>query len=184
MQVSAKNIPEKNMGLDRQIHRKENHTVSGLKSQNIKKEDILGDANTLERNETSQYLKVLSRIENLIIQEKLPDAAIDGFVGAVKKQLNELTEKEIKMLMKIPAVSQLGIQSLDELTNIIKNEIKDPSKNSALLSLLRDPKFADLMQSKSNTSPKTYSAHTVASEKPSQINILDTPRSSEIVDLA
>ena len=183
MQVSSKNIPEKNMGFDRQIHRKENHTVTGLKSQTLKNEDILIDSNTSERNETSQYLKVLSRIENLIIQEKLPDAAIDGFIGAVKKQLDELSEKEIQMLMKMPAISQLGIQSLDELTDIIKNDIRDLSKNSVLLGLLRDPKFADLMQSKSNPSAKTYSAQTIASEKPAQIDILDIPRANEKQDL-
>ncbi|GIT70760.1 MAG: hypothetical protein Ct9H300mP28_05740 [Pseudomonadota bacterium] len=45
------------------------------------------------KNETSQYLKVLSRVENLLIQNKLPDAAIEGFAGAIKKQIDAMTKQ-------------------------------------------------------------------------------------------
>ena len=64
------------------------------------------------QNETSQYLKVLSRVENLLIQKKLPDAAIEGFAGAVKKQIDAMSETDRQMLMKLP---ELKILELDNL---------------------------------------------------------------------
>ncbi|GIT04407.1 MAG: hypothetical protein CM1200mP28_16660 [Deltaproteobacteria bacterium] len=43
-------------------------------------------------------LKGSSRVENLLIQNKLPDAAIEGFAGAVKNQIDAMTEEERQML--------------------------------------------------------------------------------------
>ena len=182
MQVTAKTIPDKQVGLERQIQNKENHAVTSLKAQGIKTTEKLVDTNGAERNETSQYLKVLSRIENLLIQEKLPDAAIEGFVGAVKKQLEAMSEADIQMLLKLPEAVELELKNVDELPELIKNEIRDQSKTSALLKLLRQPKFADLMRTDSKPAAQTYtaqSAQTPVSAIPTRINILDIPKVDE-----
>ena len=182
MQVTAKTIPDKQTGLERQIQNKENHTVTSSKAQGKKTTEKLVDANGAERNETSQYLKVLSRIENLLIQEKLPDAAIEGFVGAVKKQLDAMSEAESQMLLKLPEAVELELKNVDELPELIKNEIRDQSKTPALLKLLRQPKFADLMRTDSKPASQTYtaqSAQTPVSAIPTRINILDIPKVNE-----
>jgi len=182
MQVTAKTIPDKQTGLERQIQNKENHTVTSSKAQGKKTTEKLVDANGVERNETSQYLKVLSRIENLLIQEKLPDAAIEGFVGAVKKQLDAMSEADSQMLLKLPEAVELELKNVDELPELIKNEIRDQSKTPALLKLLRQPKFADLMRTDSKPASQTYtaqSAQTPVSAIPTRINILDIPKVNE-----
>jgi len=182
MQVTAKTIPDKQTGLERQIQNKENQAVTGSKAQGVKTAENLVDANGAERNETSQYLKVLSRIENLLIQEKLPDAAIDGFVGAVKKQLEAMSEADSQMLLKLPEAVELELKNVDELPELIKNEIRDQSKTPALLKLLRQPKFADLMRTDSKPAPQTYTAQSAqppVSAIPTRINILDIPKANE-----
>ena len=182
MQVTAKTIPDKQTGLERQIQNKENQAVTGSKAQGVKTAENLVDANGAERNETSQYLKVLSRIENLLIQEKLPDAAIDGFVGAVKKQLEAMSEADSQMLLKLPEAVELELKNVDELPELIKNEIRDQSKTPALLKLLRQPKFADLMRTDSKPVPQTYTAQSAqppVSAIPTRINILDIPKANE-----
>jgi hypothetical protein len=182
MQVSAKTIPDKQTGLEREIQNKGNNTVTSSKAQGIKTTEKLIDANGAERNETSQYLKVLSRIENLLIQEKLPDAAIEGFVGAVKKQLDAISEADSQMLLKLPEAVELELKNLDELPDLIKNEIRDQSKTPALLKFLRQSKFADLMRTDSKPIAQTYSAQsaqTPVSSKPTRINILDIPKVDE-----
>ncbi|MDC0224798.1 hypothetical protein OAK62_05115, partial [Deltaproteobacteria bacterium] len=68
MQVTAKNIPEKQTGLEHQIQNKEKTAIAKSKAQAVKTNENFVDANGAERNETSQYLKVLTRIENLLIQ--------------------------------------------------------------------------------------------------------------------
>ena len=86
MQVRSNPIPEKQTGLERQVRSKEIPVPSGpsIQSPKIREQGLDKGA---AQNETSQYLKVLSRIENLLIQNKLPDAAIEGFAGAVKNRL-------------------------------------------------------------------------------------------------
>ena len=182
MQVTSKTIPDKQVGLERQIQSKENHTVTSSKAQGIKTSENLADANGAEHNETSQYLKVLSRIENLLIQEKLPDAAIEGFVGAVKKQLDAMSEADSQMLLKLPEAVKLELKNMDELPELIKNDIRDQSKTPILLKLLRQPKFADLMRTDSKPSAQTYtaqSAQTPVSAIPTRINILEIPKVNE-----
>jgi hypothetical protein len=179
MQVTAKTIPDKQSSLERQIQNKENHAVTSSKAQGIKKAENLVAANGAEHNETSQYLKVLSRIENMLIQEKLPDAAIEGFVGAVKKQLEAIGEADSQMLLKLPEAVELELKNVDELPELIKNKIRDQSKTPELLKLLRQPKFVDLMRIDSKPAAQTYTAQSPVSAIPTRINILDIPKVNE-----
>ena len=182
MQVTAKNIPDKQTGLEHQIQNKEKTTIAKSKAQAVKTNENFVDANGAERNETSQYLKVLTRIENLLIREKLPDAAVEGFVAAVKKQLDAITEADRQMLLKLPESVKLALNNVDDLPELIKNEIRDQSITPTLLKLLRHPKFADLMRTDSKPTPQIYTAN---SAKPSDttvsspIKILDIPKVNE-----
>ena len=78
MQVTSNPITEKQASLERQVRSKEIPTSKSPSTQSTKI-DELGPEKGAAQNETSQYLKVLSRIENLLIQDKLPEAAIEGF---------------------------------------------------------------------------------------------------------
>ena len=182
MQVSAKNIPDKQAGLERQIQNKEKTAVSESNTQAVKTNEKFFDANGAERNETSQYLKVLTRIENLLIRKKLPDAAVEGFVGAVKKQLEAITESDRQMLLKLPEAVKLTLNNVHDLPGLIKNEIRDQSKTPTLLKLLRHPKFADLMRTDSKPAPQIYTANSAqpsVTTVSSPINILDIPKVNE-----
>ena len=83
MQVTQNSITEKQPVLERQVRSKEMPVPKSpsIHSSRIEEQGLDKGA---AQNETSQYLKVLSRVENLLIQDKLPDAAIEGFAGAVK----------------------------------------------------------------------------------------------------
>lgn len=182
MQVTAKNIPDKQAGLERQIQNKEKTAVSESNTQAVKTNENFFDANGVERNKTSQYLKVLTRIENLLIREKLPDAAVEGFVGAVKKQLEAITESDREMLLKLPEAVKLSLNNVHDIPGLIKNDIRDQSKMTPLLKLLRHPKFADLMRTDSKPAPQIYTANSVKpsdSKESSPVNILDIPKINE-----
>ena len=182
MQVSAKTIPDNQTGFERQVQSKDNPVAIGSKTKALKSEENVAVAQGAEHNETSQYLKVLTRIENLLVQDKLPDAAIDGFVGAIKKQLDQMSEADSQMLLKLPEAIKLELKNLDKLPEMIKNDLRNESKSPELLQLLRLPKFADLMRTDSKTAPKTYpaqSAQTRPAAKSSPINILDIPTAGE-----
>ena len=81
--------------------------------------EIQGDG--ISKDKTSKYLKVLSRIEGLLVKDALPQAAVKGFVGAVKKQLNQLTEGEKQTLLKLPEARQLELKNLESVARNRKN---------------------------------------------------------------
>ena len=167
MQVRSNPIAEKQAGLERQVRSKE---IPSTNSSSIKslKIDEHGPEKMAAQNETSQYLKVLSRIENLLIQNKLPDAAIEGFAGAVKKQIETMTDADRLMLMKLPEIKMLELDNLDDIPEIIKNDFRNEDKNTALLKFLRLPEFADLMRTDNKPTPKTYSAKTTSQTSPAK----------------
>jgi len=161
MQVTQNSIAEKQTVLERQVRSKE---VPAPKSPSIQSPKIEehGSEKGGTQNQTSQYLKVLSRIENLLIQDKLPDAAIEGFAGAVKNQIDTMTEVDRQMLMKLPELKMLELDDLDDIPELIKNDIRNEDKNTVLLKFLRVPEFADLMRTDNKPTPKTYTANSVS----------------------
>ena len=167
MQVTQNSITEKQTVLERQVRSKEMPVSNSLSIQSPKFDEH-GSEKGAAQNETSQYLKVLSRVENLLIQNKLPDAAIEGFAGAVKKQIDAMTEADKQMLMKIPELKMLELDDLSDIPEMIKNEIRNEHKNVALLKFLRVPEFADLMRTDKKPTPKTYSAQPALQPIPSK----------------
>ena len=161
MQVTQNSITEKQTVLERQVRSKE-IPASNSPSIHSPKFDEHRSEKGAAKNETSQYLKVLSRVENLLIQDKLPDAAIEGFAGAVKNQIDAMTEEDRHMLMKLPELKMLELDDLDDIPEMIKNDIRNEDKNAALLKFLRIPEFADLMRTDNKPAPKTYTAKSVS----------------------
>ena len=161
MQVTSNPIPEKQTGLERQVRSKEIPASNSPSIQSPKFEEH-GSEKGAAQNQTSQYLKVLTRVENLLIQDKLPDAAIEGFAGAVKNQIDVMTEADRQMLMKLPELKILELDNLDDIPEMIKNDIRNEDKNTALLKFLRIPEFADLMRTDNKPAPKTYTANSVS----------------------
>ena len=168
MQVASNTTPDKQAGLERQVQSKEIPTAINTKAPAVKSEEKSTASKGAERNETSQYLKVLSRIENLLIQDKLPEAAVEGFVGAIKKQIDLINEADRQMLLKLPEVTKLGLKNLDDLPEMIKNNLRNESKLPALLKVLRQPKFAVLMRTDGKPAPKTYTAQSTQVPTPSK----------------
>ena len=167
MQVTQNSITEKQNVLERQVRSKEIPTSNSPSIQSPKIEEHGSDKGAAQ-NETSQYLKVLSRVENLLIQDKLPDAAIEGFAGAVKNQIDAMTEEDRQMLMKLPELKMLELDDLDDIPEMIKNDIRNEDKNTALLKFLRIPEFADLMRTDNKTTTKTYTAHSALIPSPTK----------------
>lgn len=167
MQVKSNLIPEKQTVLERQVRSKEIPAPNSPSIQSPKIEEHGSDKGAAQ-NETSQYLKVLSRVENLLIQDKLPDAAIEGFAGAVKNQIDAMTEEDRQILMKLPELKMLELDDLDDIPEMIKNDIRNEDKNTALLKFLRVPEFADLMRTDNKPTPKTYTAKSALIPSPAK----------------
>ena len=133
--------------------------------------EIQGDG--ISKDKTSKYLKVLSRIEGLLVKDALPEAAVKGFVGAVKKQLNQLSEGEKQTLLKLPEARQLELKNLEELTDQIEEKLADKESAKEMLSLLKNPRFASMM--KTEDSLNSAGTYKPADMKPSTVDNLASP---------
>ena len=90
MQVSSKTVPQQKKGLEKQNQSNEIISSKNISSNNSKINENSNSVKSGEKNETSQYLKVLSRVENLLLQKKLTDAALKkGIFGAPTFSVNK-----------------------------------------------------------------------------------------------
>ena len=123
--------------------------------QKVATSGIQGDG--ISKDKTSKYLKVLTRIEGFLAKDALPEVAVKGFVGAVKKQLNQLTESEKQSLLKLPEARVLYLKTLEELPEKIEEKLADADSAKEMMSLLKNPRFASLMKTEErSTSAETY----------------------------
>jgi hypothetical protein len=148
MQVTSNPIPDKQTGLERQVRSKE-IPASNSPSIHSPKFDEQGSEKGAAKNETS-------------------DAAIEGFAGAVKKQIEAMTEADRQMLMKLPDLKMLELDDIDDIPEMIKNDIRNEDKNTVLLKFLRVPEFADLMRADNKPAPKTYTAQSTLQPSPAK----------------
>ena len=115
-------------------------------------------------NQTSEYLKVLSRMEGMLVEGTVPEVALSGFAGAIRKRLGVLSDSQQATLMKLPELKALEVETLEKLPELIKEKIQDAETRPAVMKLLKHPKFSELMRDE--TTPDTYSPKTMGIAPP------------------
>lgn len=165
MQVQNKaaspSIEKKSADVKKEV-KSEKTNKTTAKEANISKTENTEGKKTDEQ--TSAYLKVVSRIENTLKKEEgeLPEVAVEGFANAVKTRLEDLSDDEKKTIFKLKEIKPLKLEDIEQLPDKIKTSLKDKKSADTILALLKQPKFAELMDSNSKNPPKTYSPKNVA----------------------
>ena len=170
MQVQQQ--PNLNMGQslrstanETKANKTENVEVRSNTPDALQKEDRLKSTST----ETT-YMKVLSRVEHLIQEKKLEDHAIDTFTNAIDHRIQNLSEKEQKVLLALEEVKALEVENIEQLFSNIGKELKAEETPEKALALLKHPKFVELMNPEK--SPKTYSPQEIkGSSVPTQTTV-------------
>lgn len=96
--------------------------------------------------EMSAYLKIVSRLENLNArQDSLPQAAIQGFIQGLEKQVAQMNDHEKALLLRIPEVKSLNVKNAEEMLDKIEDKLTDGQAGLKLFELLRQPQFVELI---------------------------------------
>ena len=113
MQVQNKSVPtmEKNQVSPQKDLKAENSEKTGKNDGTVGKTDPNQEPKSAEEK-TSMYLKVASRLENMMKEGAIPKNAVEGFTNAIKKRLEELGEQEKKGLMLLPEIIELNLKRL------------------------------------------------------------------------
>ncbi len=157
MQVQNSAVPttmeRPNSAANKEVHsgkaEKAGHPSAGAE----KAEQSAGKAKT---ENTSSYLKVLSRLENMLEKEDMPEKALEVFANAVKKRLDDAKEPDKKGVINLPEAKALELEKLDQVPEKIQESLKNKEGSEKLLSLLKHPKFVELMKDPQEQAPKTY----------------------------
>ncbi|MBF0280299.1 MAG: hypothetical protein HQM13_21050 [SAR324 cluster bacterium] len=106
--------------------------------------------------QTSTYLKVLSRLENMIKKDELPDKAVESFTKAVTTRLKEADDQEKKVLLGTVEAKALKIKNVDDIPKMIEDGLEDDGQMAKVFALLKQPQFVELMNGEDNQSSQTY----------------------------
>ena len=134
-------------------------------------------------NQTSEYLKVLSRLEGMLEEGNVPEVALTGFAGAIRKKLSGLGEPQKAALLRMPEVKALAVETLEQLPEAIKEQMQDKDTRPVVMKLLKHPKFSELMRDE--PAPNTYTPKTMglAPRKPAAMPAVTAPPTPAAVQI-
>lgn len=99
-------------------------------------------------NKASAYLKVVSRLENMIKKDEISEAVVKNFSKAIETRLSELDPKDSQKIMNLPETKALNVTSTEQLIDTVKDGLLDKEKSRAVLDFLKRPEFSELMSGK------------------------------------
>ena len=142
------------------------------------KESSASTSHSGASNQTSEYLKVLSRMEGMLAEGTVPEVALTGFAGAIRKRLEALSDSQKAALMKMPEVKALDVETLEKLPETIKAKLQEAETRPVVMKLLKHPKFSNLMRDEPTSatySPKTMSVAPPKVQQPPTVTVNPPP---------
>ena len=96
------------------------------------------------------YGMVVSGFENVAKQQQLTSEAADQFGKTVSSRIKELNKNAIRVIKDLPEYKSFGLDDIKDLGNQISELIQDPEEYLKGFALLKNPDFANLMESTEN----------------------------------
>ncbi len=115
---------------------------------NILRADTHGSTMTLRRS----YGMVLSSYENVAKKGQLTSDAAEQFGSTIENRVKELNRESQRKIEDMPEYKSLKLDNIQELGEEVAELMEDPENYLKAFSVLRNPVFAELMES-------TESAH-------------------------
>ena len=93
------------------------------------------------------YGMVVSGFENVAKQQQLSSEAAEQFGKTISIRIKELNDESIKTIKDLPEYKIFKLEGINDLGDKITDLIQDPEEYIKGFSLLKNPKFASLMES-------------------------------------
>jgi hypothetical protein len=117
-------------------------------------------ADTVQKEKLSpkgKYLKMISRLENKIKNEKISPGMLKETFSALEDRLNDLTPKQQKKFLELQLFKKKGIEDLDNISELFVEMSEQEGTRSELFELLKNQEFISLLMSEPLT-PEKYSS--------------------------
>ena len=176
MQVNNRAVSTKDPSVALQNQAVKSGKPATAEQKNATTDKIAESSQQKSTEQTSTYLKVLSRLENMIQKDELPDMALESFTKAVTSRLEEASAQDKKVVLNSEEAKALEIENTDDIPELIEEGLEDEDQAEKIFALLKQPKFVELMNGKENQDPQTYNANgKSAPEKTAPGNATATP---------
>lgn len=93
------------------------------------------------------YGMVVSGFENVAKQQQLTSEAAKQFGKTVSVRIKELNKESIQTIVELPEYKSFDLDNINDLGDEISDLIQDPENYLKGFALLKNPKFAALMES-------------------------------------
>ena len=93
------------------------------------------------------YGMVVSGFENVAKQQQLSSESAEQFGKTISIRIKELNDESIKTIKDLPEYKIFKLEGINDLGDKITDLIQDPEEYIKGFSLLKNPKFASLMES-------------------------------------
>ena len=113
---------------------------------NILRADSHGSTMTMRRS----YGMVVSGFENVAKREELTSKASEQFGKTVDYRIRELNSESIRKIKELPEYKSFALDDINDLGDEISDLMQDPENYLKAFALLKNPKFAGLMESTEN----------------------------------
>ena len=110
---------------------------------NILRADSHGSTMTMRRS----YGMVVSGFENVAKREELTSEASEQFGKTVDYRIRELNSESIRKIKELPEYKSFALDDINDLGDEISDLMQDPENYLKAFALLKNPKFAGLMES-------------------------------------
>lgn len=94
------------------------------------------------------YVMVVSSYEKVAQRQQLTEDAAEQFGQTVQHRINTLNQQALRELQELPEFKRLEIQNIRELGEEMAERMQDEKKQLEAFALLKNPKFAEYMESK------------------------------------
>jgi len=110
---------------------------------NILRADTHGSTMTLRRS----YGMVVSGFEHVAKKQQLTSEAADQFAKTVDIRIRELNSESISKIIELPEYKSFALDEISDLGDEISDMMQDPENYLKAFALLKNPVFAELMES-------------------------------------
>lgn len=119
------------------------------------KPPVVTDTTKIADTQISQYLTLISRLENRLNQETLSDEELDKILTSLAEKVQSLSQKSRERLFELQEFKELKIEETKELKEELEKRIEDKEKRKLVFDFLKSKGFVSALENKP-VQPATY----------------------------
>ena len=134
-------------------------SFSKAHNRNITKKSIhqkVISASSKSSSSVSEFLTLVSRLENRIANQSISDSELNQILGAIESKMNALSEKSRERMEQLDQYKKLKLEENKDFKKALKQMLKNDKKRELVFNLMKNSEFISIIRGVP-TGPNIYS---------------------------